>query len=127
MRERGDGVLAGRLPVPSKGGAKPPLGAARAALRHDVLSPRTGCLRPEMARALVACPAAPQHAISMHGLSIVQLFEPNVHFFLVRLDGLAFQVASVSASGRRYGPGSDRRVRTMRSQTRSNVRHQTAL
>jgi hypothetical protein len=36
-------VAFGRSPaVPSKGGAKPPLGAAKAALRHDVLSTRYG-------------------------------------------------------------------------------------
>jgi hypothetical protein len=31
-----------------------------------------------------------------HGLSIVQLFEPNVHFFLARLDGLAVDCGSVA-------------------------------
>jgi putative acetyltransferase len=31
-----------------------------------------------------------------HGLSIVQLFEPNVHFFLARLDGLAVGCGDVA-------------------------------
>jgi len=31
-----------------------------------------------------------------HGLSIVQLFEPNVHFFLARLDGIAVGCGGVA-------------------------------
>jgi putative acetyltransferase len=34
-----------------------------------------------------------------HGLSIVQLFEPNVHFFLARLDGLAVGCGGVAIFG----------------------------
>jgi hypothetical protein len=35
-----------------------------------------------------------------HGLSIVQLFEPHVRFFLARLDGLAVGCGGVAVFGR---------------------------